>query len=217
MQSSDGGPSATPPARSFSGSARRARIVRAAIRTISELGPEHVSFERITTQAGLRDSRMVSYHFLDEDDLLQQIVEDVHRAGTEYVHSQVRQENNPTGGLRAYLEASLAFLRDHPAELSALTEIGLRTDAASPDSPAATSEEETGARALEPLLRRGQESGEFGDFNARSMAFSIRTAIAAAKQQLVADPGMDVRARSRDLVSTFLSATGRGTVAAIEA
>lgn len=216
MHSSSGDPPATPPARSFTASARRARIVRAAIRTVSEVGPEHASFERVTEQAGLRDSRMVSYHFVDEDDLLQQIAEDVHRAGTEYVHSQVRQARSPTGGLRAYLESSLAFLRDHPSELVALSEIGPRSDAASADSPAATSDEESGAQALEPLLRQGQAAGEFGNFDACTMAFSIRTAIAATRQQLVANPEMDVGAHSRELVSSFLSAASRDPVAAIE-
>lgn len=216
MHFSSGDSIATPPARSFTASARRARIVRAAVRTISELGKEKASFERVTEQAGLRDARMLSYHFVDEDDLLQQTAEDVHRAGTEYVHSQVRQEQTPAGRLRAYLESSLEFLRDHPAELSALTEIGPRADAASADSPAATSEEEPGAHALEPLLRQGQESGEFGDFDARSMALSIRTSIAATRQQLVADPEMNLGAHSRELIATFLSATGCVAVAAIE-
>lgn len=216
MHFSSGASPATPPARSFTASARRARIVRAAIRTLSELGPTQISFERVTEQAGLSDARMVAYHFTDEDDLLQQIAEDVHRAGTEYVHSQVRQEASPTGGLRAYLESSLEFLRDHPSELAALREIGPRAQTASADSPAATSEEETGTRALEPLLRQGQETGEFGDFDPGTMAFSIRTAIAATKQQLIADPQMDVNAHSRELVTSFLSATSRGAVAAIE-
>lgn len=216
MHSSTGDPPATAPARSFTASARRARIVRAAIRTVSELGPEQTSFERVTEQAGLRDPRMVSYHFLDVEDLLQQIAEDVHRAGTEYVHSQVRRESSPTGGLRAYLRSSLEFLRDHPSELAALRELGPRSDAASADSPAATSEEESGARALEPLLRQGQAAGEFGDFDPSSMAFSIRSAIAATKRQLVADPTLDVGAHSRELVSSFLSATSRDAAAAIE-
>jgi AcrR family transcriptional regulator len=216
MHFSSGAAPVTPPARSFTASARRARIVRAAIRTLSELGPAQISFERVTEQAGLSDARMVAYHFTDEDDLLQQIAEDVHRAGTEYVHSQVRQEASPTGGLRAYLESSLEFLRDHPSELAALREIGPRSETASADSPAATSEEEAGTRALEPLLRQGQETGEFGDFDPGTMAFSIRTAIAATKQQLIADPQMDVNAHSRELVTSFLAATSRGAVAAIE-
>ena len=216
MHSSSGASPTTPPARSFAASARRARIVRAAIRTVSELGPEQTSFERVTEQAGLSDARMVAYHFTDENDLLQQIAEDVHRAGTEYVHSQVRREASPTGGLRAYLESSLEFLRDHPSELAALREIGPRSVAASADSPAATSEEEPGARALAPLLRQGQEAGEFGAFDPSTMALSIRSAIAATKQQLVADPQMDVGAHSRELVDSFLSAASRDAVAAIE-
>lgn len=196
-------------AHTFTGSARRAQIVRAAIETIAELGYDKASFARITERAGLSSPRMISYHFDGKDDLIRQIVLDVFQAGVEFIQARMEAEDSAAGRLRAYLEANLQFLREHPREMAALTEIGphLSTDAGEPHTSA--SAQEPSVRGLETLLNAGRDTGEFRDFDTRSMAVLIRGAIEAAAQRLRGEPGLDFDAYSREVVTTFTLATRR--------
>ena len=56
---------------------------------------------------------------------------------------------------------------------------------------------------MEDILRRGQESGEFGDFTIRSMALMIRGTMEAIPPYQQAYPGVDVEAYGEDLVLFF--------------
>jgi AcrR family transcriptional regulator len=193
----------------FTTSARRAQIVQAAIDTIAELGYDKASFARITERAGLSSPRMISYHFTGKHDLISQIVMDVFQAGAAFMLARIEAEDTATGRLRAYLEANLQFLREHPREVAALTEIGphLRTEAGEPYTSA--SAQEPSVQGLEMLLSAGQGTGEFRDFDTRSMAVLIRGAIEAAAQRLRGEPGLDFDAYTREVVTTFTLATRR--------
>lgn len=61
--------------------------------------------------------------------------------------------------------------------------------------------------ALETLLHKGQQDGEFRAFDLRVMAVTIRRAIDAVPPLLAAHPGLDVDAYSRELVALFDRAT----------
>ncbi|WP_314173757.1 TetR/AcrR family transcriptional regulator [Streptomyces winkii] len=195
--------------RTFTNAARRAQIVEAAVEVIAELGYGKASFARITERAGLSSPRMISYHFADKDDLIQQIVKEVFEAGARCIVDSMRAEDTAAGKLRAYLEANLRFLREHPREMAALTAIGphLRDERGRPNT--SQSVQEPSVRGLEPLLAEGQRSGEFRDFDVRSMAVIIRGAVDAAAQRLSGDPGpgFDFDAYTRELVDTFTCAT----------
>jgi AcrR family transcriptional regulator len=183
--------------------ARRKQIVSAAIETIAELGYDRASFARITERAGLSSPRLISYHFAGKDDLIRQIVTDVYSAGAAFILERIKAAPDAVGRLRAYLESNLEFLREHPLEMAALTEIGshLRTPAG--ESYASTSAQEPNMAGLEALLRDGQGTGELRDFDARSMAVIIRGAVEAAAQRLRDDPGFDLDAYTREVVTTF--------------
>ena len=58
------------------------------------------------------------------------------------------------------------------------------------------------------ILRRGQEAGEFGDFDPRSMAMMIRATIEAMPTYTLAYPDLDIDAYGRDLVTFFERAVG---------
>ncbi|MGW7491573.1 TetR/AcrR family transcriptional regulator [Streptomyces sp. NPDC054786] len=193
--------------RTFTNAARRAQIVQAAIDTIAELGYAKASFARITERAGLRSPRMISYHFTDKDDLIHQIVKEVFEAGARFIVARMQEEDTTAGKLRAYLEANLQFLREHPQEVLALTEIGPHVRDESGQPYTSQSAQEPGVRGLEALLAEGQRSGEFRDFDIRSMAVIIRGAIDAAAQRLRGAPGLDFDAYTRELVATFAHAT----------
>ncbi|PRY35792.1 TetR/AcrR family transcriptional regulator [Umezawaea tangerina] len=167
------------------------------------------SFARITKQAGLSSPRMISYHFADKNDLVHQIAVEVLTAAARYVLDHVQEQETAAGRLRAYPESSLRYLREHPNDMAALTAIGphLRT----PTGEAYTSEtaQEPGVQGLEWLLADGQRTGEFRDFDTRSMAVLIRGAVEAAAQRLRTEPGFDFDAYTAEVVTTFALATRR--------
>ena len=113
--------------------------MRAAIETIAELGYDKATFARITERAALSSPRMISYHFADKNDLQ-----------------------------RANLESNLRFLRDHPKEIVALTEIGPHLRTLSGEGYTSTTSQDFSVTGLAELLVSGQESGEFRSFDGRA-------------------------------------------------
>ncbi|MYT27673.1 TetR family transcriptional regulator [Streptomyces sp. SID8354] len=193
--------------RTFTNAARRAQIVAAAIETIAELGYAKASFARITERAGLSSPRMISYHFADKDDLMHQIVREVFTAGAEFIGARMAAEETMAGRLRAYVAANLQFLREHPQEMAALTEIGPHVRDTGGQPYTSQSTQEPSVRGLEELLSAGQRSGEFRDFDVRSMAVMIRGAVDAAAQRLRGEPGLDFDAYAREVATAFTLAT----------
>jgi AcrR family transcriptional regulator len=195
--------------RTFTNEARRAQIMRAAIDTIAELGYAKASFARITEKAGLSGPRMISYHFADKDDLIHEILMYVFTAGATFINERVEAADTAIGKLRAYLEANLLFLREHPNDMAALTEIGphLRTAAGRPYT--SVSAQEISVQSLEKLLAQGQTSGEFRDFDVRSMAVLIRGAVDGAARRLRDEADFDFDAYVREAVTTFTRAVAR--------
>jgi hypothetical protein len=94
--------------------------------------------------------------------------------------------------------------------MAALTEIGPHARDASGLPYTSQSAQEPSVRGLEGLLSAGQRSGEFRDFDARSMAVMIRGAIDAAAQRLRGEPGLDFDAYTRELVTAFTLAARSG-------
>lgn len=184
-------------------SARRAQIVQATIDTLADLGYDQASFARITERAGLSSPRMISYHFAGKQDLMRQIVIDVFELGAKFMVERIEVEDTSVRRLRAYLEANLRFLRDHPREVAALTEIGphLRTESGSAYTSAGA--QEPSVHGLAELLADGQRAGEFREFNTRSMAVMIRGAIEAAAQRVNGQSSLDFEDYARELVTVF--------------
>lgn len=198
--------------RSVTAVARRAQIVRAAIETLADVGFDKTSFAEITRRAGLSSQRLISYHFEDKNDLLWQIVEDVYRDAARFMGERMQGADTAVERLRAYIEANLEFLRDHPQEVTALTEIGPHLSTGSGQSPTSIHEQQPVLDGLTPILRDGQEAGEFRAFDVQAVAVMIRASIERAAQWLHADPPLDFEPYRRELVHTFLlTTTGSGT------
>jgi AcrR family transcriptional regulator len=191
-------------------STRRAQIVSAAIDTIADLGYANASFAQITKRAGLSSPRMISYHFADKNDLIHQILIEVFTAGAKYINEHTLAADNDLGRLRAYLLANLRFLREHPKEIAALTEIGPHLRNESGQAYTSTSAQEVSVQSLEQLLSQGQAGGEFRDFDIRSMAIMIRGAIDGAGRRLREEPDFDFDAYTSEVVATFTLATRKG-------
>lgn len=195
--------------RTFTNEARRAQIVRAAIDTIADLGYTKASFAQITKRAGLRSPRMISYHFADKSDLIRQILIEVFTAGAAYINERTQDADTDLGRLRAHLEANLRFLREHPKEIAALTEIGPHVRDEAGKAYTSTSAQEVRVQGLEDLLAQGQASGEFREFDVRSMAIMIGGAIDGAGRRLREESDFDFDGYTRELVTTFTLAISK--------
>jgi AcrR family transcriptional regulator len=189
--------------RSFTTRARRTQIVRAAIETIADIGYEKASFARITERAGLSSPRMISYHFADKNDLLRQIVLEVFGMAAERMTPAIDAETTMAGKLRAYLESNLRFLRDHPVEITALTEIGPHLRGSNGEEYTSTSSQDHSVTGLVEILADGQRTGEFRDFDARSMAVLIRASIDAAAQRVRDGSDVDLDTYAREVVTAI--------------
>lgn len=186
---------------------RRAQILEAAIGVIAELGYARASFARIAERAGLSSTGLISYHFANKDELMEQIVVEVYTEGARFVVPRIRAESGASGMLRAYIESNLEFIANNREAMIAVTEIvsnlrrpdgTLRFDAAA---------DEPQVQGTEWILRKGQEDGEFRPFDTRVMALAIRAAIDRSSFHFAAEPDLDWRSYAREMASAFEHAT----------
>lgn len=193
--------------------ARRAQIVAAAVEVLADLGYARTSFARIAERAGISSTRLISYHFAGKDDLMRAVVADVLASAEAFMAPRVRAAGGHWDMLRVYIESNLEFLRDHPADLRALTEVlsNLRADDGDEGEAApATPPSGDAVSRLEEGFLAGQRGGVFREFDARVMARTLRAAIDAAAQQYSGDPGTDLDRYADELVTLFgLAVLGR--------
>ncbi|MDS0136250.1 MULTISPECIES: TetR/AcrR family transcriptional regulator [unclassified Amycolatopsis] len=194
-------------AKTFTENARRAQIVRAAIETIGELGYAKASFGQIAKRAGLSSTGMISYHFDGKADLIAEVVRDVLATSLAYMRERIDAVRGPAAELRAYIESNLAFIAEHPVEITALLE-SLRHGGG---VAAGNDDWYHGAvDILESCLREGQRSGDFGRFDPRVMAITVRQAIDGIHTELIRRPGTDADAYAAELVAIVERATAPG-------
>jgi len=190
----------------FTEVARRAQIIRCAIEALAEVGFGGASLAEIARRAGVSKG-IVSYYFSGKDDLLGQVLLDVYTRAGAAIAVRTNGAENLTAVVRGYIEANLGFLGEHPADIAAVVEVA--ANARRPDGSLrfAPQGNDPVLVHLEQLLRDGQASGSFGDFDARSLAILIRGAIDTASGRLVTDPAFDLPAYTRQLVSVVETVT----------
>jgi TetR/AcrR family transcriptional regulator, fatty acid metabolism regulator protein len=195
------------PERTFIETARRAQIVAAAIDTIAEVGYAGASLGRIAERIGISRG-LISYHFASKDELIAQVVADVVDQAKEYMWPPIFAATTGADVLRAYIESSLAFTREHPNHKIALLEITRNN--LSPDGHRRFDGDahEEAVRNLEDLLAHFQAAGELrADLNPRATAIAIRAAIDAAGARLTFDKNLDIEKYARDIANLFDLAT----------
>ena len=193
--------------RSFIEIARRAQIIECAIETIAELGFGQASLAQIAKRAKV-STGVILYYFAGKEELIREVVAHVFAAGEVFIRPRVDIDQlNAAGALRAFIEASVAFIAANPKKLLAVMNIiraGRTESGALRFDPAVEEPRRVGFRSI---LEWGQRTGEFRAFDVRVMAVTIIEALDVIPPQIAADPDLDLAAYARSLVELFQRAT----------
>jgi AcrR family transcriptional regulator len=189
--------------RSFTATARRAQIVAATIETIAVLGYAQTSFARIAERAGLSSTRLISYHFAGKRELIEQVLSELYTEIGEFMAAQLAGRTSARDLLLGYIEGNLKFIAGHRTQMKALLGIFLAGDL--DYDPKST--ELVVLDPIERILRQGQESGEFRDFDPRVVAASVRRSVDGIPMLLEAHPELDLAACAAELCTLYDLAT----------
>lgn len=189
-------------ARTFTESARRAQIVTAAIETIADEGYTRASFAKIAKRAGLSSTGLISYHFASKRELVEQVVVSVYSELREFMTERVEGQATAWAALRAYIEGNVQFAASHSVRMRALLNIFISGDLDYDDNA-----EREVVSPVERILRWGQDTGEFREFDVRVLATCIQRSVEGPTFLLARDPALDVEAYAAELVTLFELAT----------
>nr|WP_083962459.1 TetR/AcrR family transcriptional regulator [Hoyosella altamirensis] len=192
--------------RSFIEEARRAQIIDAAITTIADSGYSSASMAQIAKTAGISRG-LISYHFANKDELIAQVVIKVYTDAGEYIGARVSTESTPAEQLREYIASNLDYMAVHPKGIIALVEIFSSGALANLPGIDASEGEEQSIGPVVEVLARGQQLGQFADFNPRFMAQALRNVIDGVSPHL-SDPQLDLEMYKQEIITMFERATG---------
>ncbi|RDI50870.1 TetR/AcrR family transcriptional regulator [Nocardia mexicana] len=193
--------------RSFIEEARRRQIIAAAVEVISEIGYGNASLARIARQAGISKG-VISYHFDGKDDLMTQLVIQLYVSAAEQIAPRVGATEGARNQLMAYLSSNLEFIDANRTYVAAMTDVvlNLRDDEGRPRFAMGEGERAI-IQPLIDMLRAGQRTGEFGDFDPVAMAKSIRDSIDGAAGRVIRESNFDMPTYSAHLCRLYDVAT----------
>ncbi|MGE8207339.1 TetR/AcrR family transcriptional regulator [Heyndrickxia sp. NPDC080065] len=190
---------------SFIEKARRAQIVECAIETIAEVGFAQSSLGQIAKRAKISKG-VISYHFSNKEELLEQVVIDYYIACQSFVCPQIEAQTSPKGMLQTYIEANLKFVDTNRKHVFAVIEIvsNVRTD----DGKLrfAADHDESIFLPIENILGLGMQEGVFREFSplsSRVMALTIRHAIDGFSLELMRNPELNVKDYIKEIITIF--------------
>lgn len=192
--------------------ARRAQIIEATIATVAALGYRATTFAKIAERSGLSSTRLISYHFDGRDELMRASVGHVYAALDGHVTARLAEADGPPAELAAYIRAVVTFVDGHRDQMRALASIfvGFR-DASGAGATYDAGTDERVIGAVEAILRRGQERGEFRAFDPFVMGSLVQRSVDGLPFLLETRPDLDLDAYADELVETFALATAART------
>ncbi|WP_280423202.1 TetR/AcrR family transcriptional regulator [Nocardia carnea] len=190
---------------SFIEQVRRKQILENAVTVFAESGYAKTSLARIAERAGISKG-VISYHFAGKDELMERLVEHVYEEITAFVTPRVTAEETVLRRIGARIRAVADYVRAHPAELRALTEVlhNLLDDNGRPVYGDRFNE--SIYQGLEAEFRTGQDSGELRRFDTRVMAVTVQAGIDAMIAYWHSYPEHDLGAHADELADLITHA-----------
>ena len=192
----------------FTETARRAQIQRAAITTINALGYHGTSLAEIAERAGVAKSA-IAYYFGSKESLLMVVLSDAFASLGEKVARAVGDESDLVKQLHAYAHTMLEHFDAHRAEMAAAVTIVVNHRTAD-GTPLYLVADDEDTAFLRDLLVRGMEAGVF-----RAMALSDAVVIVESLLHLVTtEVQRDLNADLTTLIPETIGVLMRGIVRA---
>ena len=165
---------------------RRKQIVDTAIETIAERGFSHTTLNDIAKKAGV-STGVITYHFKNKDDLIEQSIKKLLDAPNAYVISRVDKQSTHRDRLRAYITANIEFMREHRSHSVALI-YSFGSIGSEHERHRIMARQHAKIRKyLAKILRAGQEAKEFGAFHAETVAQILFATLEGLMLQSVLD------------------------------
>ncbi|TDD22738.1 TetR family transcriptional regulator [Nonomuraea diastatica] len=180
----------------------------ATIETIAELGYGQATFARIAERAGLSSTRLISYHFAGKAELMTAVVTEVYGLLGQFANERLTGQPDARSELHAYITGVIEFIDDHRVQMQALMSIFLNFRDTEDDSRSYDAGDDRSALGhVQAILRRGQDNGEFRDFDTFVMASTIQRSIDGLPFLLQTAPDLDLPGYARELTTLFDLAT----------
>lgn len=195
-------PTPPPAAPTFTEVARRAQIVQAAITTVGELGYHRASLSEIARRAAVAKSAIV-YYFASKDALMLHVVDHVFARIDESVENAVAAHAEPGARLRAYLEAYLAHVDAHRAEVVAGVDIAVSHRG--PDGvPLYLTGTDEDSALLRGILVDAMEQGSVRRMPVAVAVDIVEAALDVTVTALQRDPAADLGILSAEIVTAVV-------------
>jgi TetR/AcrR family transcriptional regulator, fatty acid metabolism regulator protein len=191
---------------SFIETARRKQIIECTIETLAEKGYWQTSLDKIAQKAGISKG-VILYYFKNKDTLILETAQYIFGLDMEKAHQQMETELTAAGKLNNYIAYNLEFMQKRPKQLKAVVEIITNLRTAEGNLYFDVRSAEPTLAELEKILKLGQKTGEFRQFDTRVMAISIRGSIDAVAARTAIGESQDVGGQAHELVEIYLRAT----------
>ena len=139
--------------------------------------------------------------------MFEQVIQAIYTEGARFLGPPIAVQPTATLMLRTYIQTNVEYIGTHRLQMLAIREIVLNFRPADGKLRSVLLKESSILDAIEAILRKGQQDGEFRAFDLRVMAITIRQAIDVVPRWLSANPNLDVEAYARELVTLFDRAT----------
>ena len=184
--------------------ARRSQIIQATIEAIADVGYQRASFVVIAKRARISSTRLISYHFVDRDDLMAQVAVQVIGELGAAVQARVQAADSPREAVAGYVEANVEYMDSHRPQIRALTSLLFAGALAVPADQASA-----GVDALAAIITAGQRAGQFDDVDPSVAATIVQRTVEGVALQLRDHPDVDLTGHAQKLVRFFDAALTR--------
>jgi len=167
--------------------ARRKQIIDAALQTIAEQGYTQTSFAEIAKSLGITKG-LIAYHFNGKQDLIASVLRTIIENQAAYLRIRLAEQSTATAKLRVYISASLEYIEQNRAHFIAL--VDLWGSFTSPEEKHAFNKTFYGPciSQLRDIVQLGQQTGEFGSFDSKTLTHILQGALDGVMLQWVFDP-----------------------------
>ncbi|WP_405793753.1 TetR/AcrR family transcriptional regulator [Streptomyces longwoodensis] len=187
----------------FTQRARRAQIVQAAIETLAESGYTRTTFSRISRQARLCSTGMISYHFSGKPELITEVAHTIMGKAETMLEPRLREVDTYRGKLGVFIGSTFEFASTYPTHTLALVEIVAMARDRGSTGLERVEQDILCVERLAALLEHGVRAGEFGAFDCRTMAFALRGAIDGVLCQYLRHEAVDLDRCAQELTRAF--------------